>query len=134
MELTGTTAKVTLTPHLISPAGVWQAISGTESQSLTVSAGELAPSACWVIMEPQSEIEASAWPSTTLDIATADPLITRSNDSNTEMIGRFFVDILISSTKLLGHGVRQTTHLSVPMILAFFYFNDTTPSIPEGPR
>ncbi|GBO90556.1 hypothetical protein A8B84_02740 [Marinobacter sp. EhC06] len=58
-------------------------------------------SSVWsIIMVPQSAIAGSAWPPATFDKANAGALITRSSDSNREMIGRFFADILIFSTKL----------------------------------
>ncbi|MFE8071403.1 hypothetical protein QQM79_10105 [Marinobacteraceae bacterium S3BR75-40.1] len=100
VKFPGNRTKLTLTPHLISPVAVWQALSGAETQSVSVSEEETVLSACSIIMEPQSAIADSAWPAATLDKANAGPLITKSNDSNTTMMGRFFADILLSSTKL----------------------------------
>ena len=134
MEFPGKRAKLTLTLHLISPLVLGQAMSGAETQSVPVSVEALALSDWAIIMDmdPQSSIEAFAWLSATFDIANTGPLITRSSDSKMEMIGRFFADILISSTKLWGYEVGQTTPLSVPMILAFFYFNNTTRQFPKA--
>jgi hypothetical protein len=100
MELPGKRAKLTLTPHLLSPLVLGQAISGAETQLLSVSDEELAFSAWAIIMEPQSAISTPAWLSAILDIANAGPLITRSSDSSAEMNWRVVAVILVSSTKL----------------------------------
>jgi len=99
MDFSGKRAKLTLTPHLLSPLTLGQTISGTEAQLSSVSDEELAFSTWAIIMEPQSVLSALTWLSAMLAIANAGPLITISSDSSAEMNWRVVAVTLISSTK-----------------------------------